>query len=102
MVVEFGRGGAKRLRFSLEFSASSSRRKPRLLERRPIPRLVAEACLQVAAGKLVNGLGPSLAKIRFLAGHSDQAHFTRAFAKGVVTSPRRYREEFASASSLRS
>ncbi|PPB79365.1 AraC-like DNA-binding protein [Albidovulum inexpectatum] len=67
-----------------------------------LSRLVAEARLQVAAGYLVEKPGPSLAQIGFLAGYSDQAHFTRAFAKGVGTSPRRYREEFGSASSLHS
>lgn len=64
-----------------------------------LSRLVAEARLQVAAGHLVDRHGPSLAEIGFLAGYSDQAHFTRAFAKGVGTSPRRYRERFASTSS---
>ncbi|WP_340260536.1 helix-turn-helix transcriptional regulator [Roseobacter sp. HKCCA0882] len=64
-----------------------------------LSRLVAEARLQVAAGYLIEKSGPSLAEIGFLAGYSDQAHFTRAFAKGVGTSPRRYREDFGSASS---
>jgi AraC-like DNA-binding protein len=60
-----------------------------------LSRLVAEARLQVAADFLVEAPGPSLAEIGFLAGYSDQAHFNRAFAKGVGTSPRRYREAFA-------
>jgi AraC-like DNA-binding protein len=63
-----------------------------------LSRLVAEARLQVAAGHLVEKSGPSLAEIGFLAGYSDQAHFTRAFAQGVGTSPRRYREAFANPS----
>lgn len=62
-----------------------------------LSRLVAEARLQVAAEHLLERHGPSLAEIGFLAGYSDQAHFTRAFAKGVGTSPRRYREDLAQA-----
>lgn len=49
----------------------------------------------------IKGSGPSLAEIGILAGYSDQAHFTRAFAKGVDTFLRSYREAFADPSSLR-
>lgn len=93
-------------RWTLDEIADGAMLSSRTLQRRlteqglSLSRLVAEARLQVAAGYLVEKPGPSLAEIGFLAGYSDQAHFTRAFAKGVGTSPRRYREEFGSASSL--
>jgi AraC-like DNA-binding protein len=95
-------------RWSLAEISDSAGMSVRTLQRRlteqgvSVSRVVAEARLQAAAGHLVERPGPSLAEIGFLAGYSDQSHFTRAFAKGVGTSPRRYRQEFASPSPLHS
>jgi AraC-like DNA-binding protein len=63
-----------------------------------LSRLVRETRLQAAAALLVEATGPGLAEIGYLAGYADQAHFTRSFAKGVGTSPRRYREAFSNSS----
>lgn len=88
-------------RWTLDEISNGAGLSARTLQRRlteqglSLSRLVAEARLKVAADFLVEATGPSLAEIGFLAGYSDQAHFTRAFTKGVGTSPRRYREAFA-------
>ena len=92
-------------RWTLDEISNGAGLSARTLQRRlteqglSLSRLIAEARLQVAADFLVEAAGPSLAEIGFLAGYSDQAHFTRAFAKGVGTSPRRYREAFSSSAS---
>lgn len=78
------------------FGLSSRTLQRRLAERGvSLSRLVAETRLRVAARRLVEGDGPSLAEIAFLSGYSDQAHFTRAFVRGVGIPPRVYRRDFA-------
>lgn len=78
-------------------AGTSSRTLQRRLTERSVTfsRLVAEVRLQMAATHLRNRAGPSLAAIGFLAGYSDQAHFTRSFTKAVGTQPRAYRAHFA-------
>lgn len=73
---------------------------PRSLQRRlaeqgqGFSRLLVETRLQVAARLLGTAQGPSLAEIGFLAGFSDQAHFSRLFQRHVGTTPSRYRADF--------
>lgn len=57
-------------------------------------RLVAEARLQVAASHLCSASTSGLAEIGFLAGYSDQAHFSRSFQRAVGTTPKAYRVAF--------
>jgi len=59
-------------------------------------KLVAAARLQTAANYLCDESGPGLAAVGFLAGYSDQSHFTRAFTAAVGTTPASYRSDFAS------
>ena len=58
-------------------------------------RIVHEARLEVAGGLLLQEEGPGLAETGFLAGYSDQAHFTRRFTQGVGTAPGAFRAQFA-------
>lgn len=87
-------------RWTLSDLAARAGLSPRTLQRRlsqgavSFSRLVAEARLQVAAAHLCNAAGPGLAEIGFLAGYSDQAHFTRSFHRAVGTTPGAYRADF--------
>ncbi|MGD1934352.1 MAG: helix-turn-helix transcriptional regulator [Candidatus Phaeomarinobacter sp.] len=89
-------------RWTLNDLATTADLSTRTLQRRLAARsasftgFVAAARLQTAADYLCDGLGPGLAAIGFLAGYSDQAHFTRAFTKAVGTTPSAYRSDFAS------
>lgn len=89
-------------RWTLEDLACAADMSARTLQRRltgkssTFSRLVAEARLQAAAAYLCDESGPCLAEIGFLAGYSDQAHFTRTFTKFVGTTPSAYRLDFAS------
>lgn len=73
---------------------------PRTFQRRlakhavTFSRLVTEARLQVAASHLCNSSTSGLAEIGFLAGYSDQAHFSRSFHRAVGTTPKAYRVAF--------
>lgn len=57
-------------------------------------RLVTDTKLEVAASILCDARGPGLAEIGFLAGFSDQAHFSRMFNRAVGTTPGAYRADF--------
>ncbi len=89
-------------RWSLSELAADTGTSVRTLQRRlsensmSFSRILAEARLEVAAGYLCDARGPSLAEIGFLAGYSDQAHFTRSFSRAVGTTPSIYRAEFHS------
>lgn len=56
--------------------------------------IIRRARLNLAAARLLETPGTSLAEIGFLCGFSDQAHFTRTFADHVGTTPRAYRTDF--------
>lgn len=58
-------------------------------------RIVQDVRLEVAGSFLLQQECPSLAEIGFLAGYSDQAHFTRRFTEGVGTAPGAFRTQFA-------
>ncbi len=87
-------------RWTLADLASEAGASPRTLQRRlarssvSFSRLVSDARLQVAAFHLCDANGPGLAEIGFLAGFSDQAHFTRSFKHAVGTTPSAYRADF--------
>lgn len=87
-------------RWSLKNLADDSGLSVRTLQRRltahsmSFSRILSEARLEVAARHLCDADGPSLAEIGFLSGFSDQAHFARAFSKGVGTTPSAYRRDF--------
>jgi transcriptional regulator GlxA family with amidase domain len=54
---------------------------------------MAEARVRSASWWLLETVRP-IAEIGFLAGYSDQAHFTRDFGRRVGLPPGRYRSEF--------
>ncbi|MEM8838336.1 MAG: helix-turn-helix transcriptional regulator [Pseudomonadota bacterium] len=57
--------------------------------------LVSEARLEAAAAYLCSEEKRSLAEIGFLAGYTDQAHFSRSFMQQVGTTPNAYRTSFS-------
>ena len=57
--------------------------------------LVGEARLEAAAAFLCADERMSLAEIGFLAGYTDQAHFSRSFAHQVGTTPKAFQSSFA-------
>lgn len=87
-------------RWTLKSLALHAATSERTLQRRlasqstSFSQILAEARLQVAADYLCAPDGPGLAEIGFLAGYADQAHFARAFRRGVGTTPKGYRAAF--------
>lgn len=57
--------------------------------------LVSKTRLEKAALYLCENDGPGLAETGFLAGYTDQAHFSRSFAQNVGTTPTEYKLNFA-------
>lgn len=57
--------------------------------------LVSEVRLEAAAAYLCADERRSLTEIGFLAGYTDQAHFSRSFAHQVGTTPKAYQNSFA-------
>jgi AraC-like DNA-binding protein len=88
-------------RWTIEAMAAEAGAAPRTLQRHlaersvSFSRLVGETRLQVAASYLTSPERPGLAEIGFLAGYSDQAHFTRSFTRAVGTTPSTYRADFS-------
>ncbi len=88
-------------RWTIAELASATALSERTLQRRladgaaSFSRLLIEVRLETAARYLCDRSGPGLAEIAFLSGFSDQAHFTRSFAKAVGTTPNAYRADFA-------
>ncbi|MDJ1008347.1 MAG: helix-turn-helix transcriptional regulator [Paracoccaceae bacterium] len=87
-------------RWSVEDLASELGVSTRTLQRRftegsvTFSDLVGRARLEKAAAYLCNRNGPGLAETGFLAGYSDQAHFSRTFTAQVGTTPSDYRRKF--------
>jgi AraC-like DNA-binding protein len=87
-------------RWTVAALATEVRVSQRTLQRRltersiSFSRIVSETRLQVAASFLCDANGPGLAEIGFLAGFSDQAHFSRTFSRAVGATPRSYRGDF--------
>lgn len=89
-------------RWNLQDLAVETGVSPRTLQRRLAEKketfsgLVSQTRLEKAASYLCDINGPGLAETGFLAGYTDQAHFSRSFTRNVGTTPTQYRHDFAS------
>lgn len=89
-------------RWSVQDLASETGVSSRTLQRRFAEKdetfsgLISKTRLEKAALYLCDNEGPGLAEIGFLAGYSDQAHFSRSFTQNVGTTPAEYKQNFAS------
>lgn len=88
-------------RWSVQDLASETGVSRRTLQRRfaeqdeTFSGLVSKTRLEKAALYLCESDGPGLAETGFLAGYTDQAHFSRSFTQNVGTTPTEYKQNFA-------
>lgn len=87
-------------RWSVQELAAETGVSPRTLQRRfseqdeTFSGLVSKTRLEKAALYLCENDGPGLAETGFLAGYTDQAHFSRSFTQNVGTTPTEYKQNF--------